>query len=232
MKYIPDDRTGFEWSPNVASAIVSIEHRSDDDWRIYRNRTPLAGDAIGPMRINDTNFERGRTVYIKKGQITVSGYHSVFWQDSIHRPDDVQTKSAGEFVDTVSDAIGKSNKQDVPVFTDNSQNLAAAGTVDDSEWWCIHTPGYLHHEHWVSELLLQINGRLNSLLVQNNFELVFWDADILLDGISHAGDLVVVRHIAGQPIVPISVISAELMIHVDFSNPQPTPGNGRQERNL
>ena len=233
MKYIPDDRTDFHWERNPRnSVIVDIKHRSADDWRIYSDTAVNAGDSMINTRRTDAALSRGASVYVRKGTLRVDGMHSLFPADSPHRPAAVRSTSEGRFLSSsVGNTISKAVLADDAIITDSRRDTVSVGVEAGTEWWCIITPHHQYHSSsTAAHVLPAMRRRMNTLRSEDNFQLVFFDASITLDGSSYAGELVVVRHMADEPVVPIVIHRADLLLAVEFSSPPPaSKGKGRQE---
>ena len=226
MRIVPDDRVGFEWVRDPRNgAIVEIEHRSADDWRIYSNYCENIGDGLHSLA-HDTlaDTRRGRTLYMRKGSIETTGFDDLFPQ-SEHSPAGGNGKRvhiSGQWMRSITDVIGDAYRDNAEVEVDHSAVLVIHALEADSEWWCIHTPGYMGHQ-----ATLHSGNTFVPTDPDEEVQYVFLDASIELeDGSTASVACGVARHQDGEAWQDINIIEWDVYFRIRLEELPVTSGRG------
>ena len=227
LRIVPDDRVGFDWvrNPLTNTALVDIAHRSADDWRVYRNYCENVGDGLGGLsHAAAADTRRGRSIYMRKGSIDISGYDDLFPQRE-HSPageDGLQRVLAGEMMRSITDVIGDAYRANAEVEVNHSGVLVNHAVEAGTEWWCVHTPGYLGHQ-----TTMHSGTGFVSTDADEEVQYVFLDASIELeDGSTDSGACVVARHQDGEAWQDINIIECDIYFRVRLEELPVAPGRG------
>ena len=226
MRIVPDDRADFYWHRNPNNtAIVAIEHRSADDWRVYSNYCEHIGDGLfGLTHTVLTDTRRGRTLYMRKGRLETNGFDDLFPQRE-HSPageDGKKINFAGQWMRSITEVIGDAYRDNAEVEVNHSAVLVIRALEADTEWWCIHTPGYMGHK-----ATMHSGNTFVPTDPDEEVQYVFLDASIELeDGTTASGGCVVARHQDGEVWQDINIIECDVYFRIRLEELPVTSGRG------